>query len=226
MYSYKSLLTFVCVCAHLLSPRKTCHSCISYSLSVVRLWMGGLNLQIAAESHHISVIHVYDTDGGGGGIAAQQREKQTGLQGDQEDFWDWNQCAYYETGRLNRLGWAKSLIEHSNHWQIANLLLCVQTLCIMYTHVSHIHSQRQVKTQLVSAGKGKSEPKLNEDKLCRFVLFTCGRINSPLNQVVILVNPFAIALEVDLCGRGGAAGQRHRLVLYNVLILRLHQEVR
>lgn len=65
--------------------------------------MGGLNLQIAAESHHISVIHVYDTDGGGGGIAAQQREKQTGLQGDREDFWDWNQCAHYETGRLNRL---------------------------------------------------------------------------------------------------------------------------
>lgn len=25
-------------------------------------------LQIAAESHHISVIHVYDTDGGGGGL--------------------------------------------------------------------------------------------------------------------------------------------------------------
>lgn len=37
------------------------------------------------------------------GIAAQQREKQTGLQGDREDFWGWNQCAYYETGRLNRL---------------------------------------------------------------------------------------------------------------------------
>lgn len=100
----------------------------------------------------------------------------------------------------------------------------------MYTHVSHIHSQRLVRTPLVSAEKcpegGKSEPKLNEDKLCRFVLCTCGRINSPLNQVVILVNPFAIALEVDLCGWGGAAGQRHRLVLHNVLILRLHQEVR
>lgn len=36
--------------------------------------MGGLNLQIAAESHHISVIHVYDTDGGGGGLQ-RNREK-------------------------------------------------------------------------------------------------------------------------------------------------------
>ncbi len=49
------------------------------------------------------------------GIAAQQREKQTGLQGDREDFWDWNQCAYYETGRLNRLddeprGWWSTVI--------------------------------------------------------------------------------------------------------------------
>ena len=35
--------------------------------------MGGLHLQIAAESH-ISVIHVYDTDGGGGGLQ-HNREK-------------------------------------------------------------------------------------------------------------------------------------------------------
>lgn len=48
--------------------------------------MGGLNLQIAAESHHISVIHVYDTDGGGGGLQHNREEKQTGLQGDREDF--------------------------------------------------------------------------------------------------------------------------------------------
>ena len=37
---------------------------------------GGLNLQIAAESHHISVIHVYDTDGGGGGLQ-HIRERKT-----------------------------------------------------------------------------------------------------------------------------------------------------
>lgn len=55
---------------------------------------------------------------------------------------------------------------------------------------------------------------------------TCGWVNSPLNQVVILVNPLAVAFEVDLCGRGGAAGECHGLVLHNVLVLRLHQEVR
>lgn len=59
-----------------------------------------------------------------------------------------------------------------------------------------------------------------------FVLRTCGWVNSPLNQVVVLVNPLAVALEVDLRGRGGAAGQRHRLVLYDELVLWLHQEVR
>lgn len=55
---------------------------------------------------------------------------------------------------------------------------------------------------------------------------TCCWVNSPFNQVVILVNPLAVALEVDLRGRGGAAGQSHRLVLYDVLVLRLYQEVR
>lgn len=54
---------------------------------------------------------------------------------------------------------------------------------------------------------------------------TCCRVDSPLDQVVVLVNPLAVALEVDLCGRGGAAGQRHRLVLHDVLIFRLHQKV-
>lgn len=44
--------------------------------------------------------------------------------------------------------------------------------------------------------------------------------------MVVLVDPLAVALEVDLRGRGGAAGQRHRLVLHDVLVLRLHQEVR
>lgn len=55
-----------------------------------------LNSQIASESHHISVVHVYDTDGEGvegwrGGVGVMvccttERQKQTGLQGDLEDF--------------------------------------------------------------------------------------------------------------------------------------------
>lgn len=46
-----------------------------------------------------------------------------------------------------------------------------------------------------------------------------------LDQVLILVNPFAVALEVDLSGRGRAAGEGHRLVLNDINIIRLHQEV-
>ena len=55
---------------------------------------------------------------------------------------------------------------------------------------------------------------------------TCGRVDGAFDQVVVLVNPFPVALEVNLRGGGGAAGQRHRLVLHNVLVLGLHQEVR
>lgn len=40
------------------------------------------------------------------------------------------------------------------------------------------------------------------------------------------MNPLAVALEVDLRGWGGAAGQCHWLVLYDELVFRLHQEVR
>lgn len=54
---------------------------------------------------------------------------------------------------------------------------------------------------------------------------TCGRIHITLDQVLILVNPFAVALEVDLSGRGRAAGEGHRLVLNDINIIRLHQEV-
>lgn len=57
-------------------------------------------------------------------------------------------------------------------------------------------------------------------------LCTCGWVNCSLNQMVVLVNPLAVALEVDLCCRGGAARQCHWLVLHNELVLRLHQEVR
>lgn len=54
---------------------------------------------------------------------------------------------------------------------------------------------------------------------------TCGRVHVTLDQVLILVNPFAVALEVDLSGRGRAAGEGHWLVLNNINIIRLHQEV-
>lgn len=61
---------------------------------------------------------------------------------------------------------------------------------------------------------------------CHRFYVTCRWVNGTFNQVVILVNPLAVALEVDLRGRGGAAGQSHRLVLHDVLVLRLYQEVR
>lgn len=55
---------------------------------------------------------------------------------------------------------------------------------------------------------------------------TCGWVDGMLNDMVILVHPLAITLEVDLRGRRGAARERHRLVLYDVNVVRLHQEVR
>lgn len=54
---------------------------------------------------------------------------------------------------------------------------------------------------------------------------TCGRVHVTLDQVLILVNPFAVALEVDLSGRGWAAGEGHWLVLNDINIIRLQQEV-
>jgi len=55
---------------------------------------------------------------------------------------------------------------------------------------------------------------------------TCGGVDRPLDQVVVLVDPLPVALEVDLRGRRGAAAQRHRRVLHQELVLRLQQEVR
>lgn len=54
---------------------------------------------------------------------------------------------------------------------------------------------------------------------------TCRWIDGAFDQMVILVHPLSVTLEVDLSGRRGAAGQRHRLVLYDVDVIRLHQEV-
>lgn len=82
-----------------------------------------------------------------------------------------------------------------------------------------------LKTLLISAAKGAK-------KLCLMqnsnndLFNTCGWVNSPLNQVVILVNPLPVAFEVDLRGWGGATGQGDGLVLHDVLVLGLNQEVR
>lgn len=54
---------------------------------------------------------------------------------------------------------------------------------------------------------------------------TCGLIQALLCDVVVLADPFAIALEVDLCGGEGSAAQFHGLVLYDVGVLWLLQEV-
>lgn len=60
----------------------------------------------------------------------------------------------------------------------------------------------------------------------KWYVCTCSWVHSPHNQVVILVNPLAIALEVDLRRRSGSAGEHHWLVFHDELILWFHQEVR
>lgn len=54
---------------------------------------------------------------------------------------------------------------------------------------------------------------------------TGGLVPVLLCDMVILADPFAVALEVDLCGGEGAAAQLDRLVLHDVGILRLLEEV-
>lgn len=54
---------------------------------------------------------------------------------------------------------------------------------------------------------------------------TGGLVPALLRDVVILADPLAVALEIDLRGREGAAAQLHRLVLHDVGVLRLLQEV-
>lgn len=63
----------MCVCVSVPTPQKKHSFHRSRSQSVVKLRLGGLNLPIAAESH-ISVIHIYDTDGGGGGLQHNREE--------------------------------------------------------------------------------------------------------------------------------------------------------
>lgn len=58
------------------------------------------------------------------------------------------------------------------------------------------------------------------------LFYTCSRIDGALDQMVVLVHPLSVTLEVDLRGGRRAADQRHRLVLHDVDVVGLHQEVR
>lgn len=104
LYAYKSELAFagcVCVCVFLL-PRKPVISTflIPNQLSVCE-WVVWICRSLL--NHTTSVSYMFMTlMAEAGDCGTTEREKQTGLQGDREYFWDWNQCAYYETGRLNR----------------------------------------------------------------------------------------------------------------------------
>lgn len=60
----------------------------------------------------------------------------------------------------------------------------------------------------------------------RVGLLTGGLVQALLGDVVVLVDPLPVALEVDLGGGVGAADKLHRLVLHDVGILRLQQKVR
>lgn len=57
-------------------------------------------------------------------------------------------------------------------------------------------------------------------------LLTGDLVQALLGDVVILVDPLPVALEVDLGGGVGAADELHRLVLHDVGVLRLQQKVR
>lgn len=54
---------------------------------------------------------------------------------------------------------------------------------------------------------------------------TSDLIQALLCDMVVLVDPLAIALEIDLGGRVGSTDKLHRLVLDNVCILWLQQEM-
>lgn len=55
-------------------------------------------------------------------------------------------------------------------------------------------------------------------------LLTGVLVDALLHRVLLLVNPLAVALEVDLGRRSGLAVQVDGLVLDDVGLLRLHQE--
>lgn len=75
----------------------------------------------------------------------------------------------------------------------------------------------------VGEPKGTLRPRGHHGSLCG--ILTCGLIQTLLCDVVVLADPLAITLEVDLRGWEGSAVQFHWLVLYDVSILWLQQEV-
>lgn len=123
--------------------------------SLVKLRMGGLNLPIASESHVSYTLMTLMADAGD--CSTTEKKNQTGLQGDQEDFWGWNQCAYYESDRLNRVD------DELRAWRSTVITRKLQTFVPackhLYTkctygeilHVSHIDNIRNLmKTWLIS----------------------------------------------------------------------------
>lgn len=54
---------------------------------------------------------------------------------------------------------------------------------------------------------------------------TRGFVYPLIYYVVLLMNPFTIALEVDLGGRAGFTIQVHRLILHNISFFRLNKEM-
>ena len=103
---------------------------------------------------------------GGGGRSQHNREKNKQVSKVIERFlrvkpkcllWDWQSK---EAG-----GWAKSLMEHSNHGKIANLRSSTQTLYIMYLrshtcHTSAANIPNQVKSQKNTSGKSQTGARL------------------------------------------------------------------
>lgn len=57
-------------------------------------------------------------------------------------------------------------------------------------------------------------------------LLTSDLVQALLGDMVVLVDPLPVALEVDLGGGVGAADELHRLVLHDIGVLRLQQKVR
>lgn len=95
---YKSESAFKLACVP--SPQKISMFLIPNQLSVCE-WVVWICRSLL--NHTTSVSYMFMTlMAEAGDCSRTGREKQTGLQGDWEYFWDWNQCAYYETGRLNR----------------------------------------------------------------------------------------------------------------------------
>lgn len=72
--------------------------------------------------------------------------------------------------------------------------------------------------------RGSPRPRLLPGATAAEPALTSAAVGAVLRDVVALVHPLAVALEVDLGGGGGAAGQAHRLVLHDVHVLGLQQE--